>query len=399
MKTFGLYKKPVDDDRVKAISDFQNRLWNLKPDLTFVKKETVHVTDDEAGDSIRNLKVTIDETEMDNCSSKPIRDEIYKKVITPSESFDDVLYMSEDVSDIPTGDEFSDVISDLAVKENAGSLVEDGKDEAGTVTVPASEPDFTMDPSSPGKEIDHNANTTPSDATEADAFVCKIESNPTEKTSEENSADEQVKDYIKPLKEKVLLVKTYENLTQGNDSQQDLEAMEEKVKVANDVLEAAKLDYPVILKPNYPVQEKPDYPVLEKPDYPIQEKPDYQVQRKPDYPVTEKINYAITEKPDYPVTEKLDHQIMKKQDISSRLKLDGSVGKQSVAQDSTSVGKGKSDEEGLDNFEKQTNSAENEEVQHVVTKELYDLDKQTISAEIDEVQHVVTKELYDLDKQ
>ena len=263
---FGLYKKPVDDDRVKAISDFQNRLWNLKPDLTFVKKETVHVTDDEAGDSIRNLKVTIDETEMDNCSSKPIRDEIYKKVITPSESFDDVLNMSEDVSDIPTGDEFSDVISDLAVKENAGSLVEDGKDEAGTVTVPASEPDFTMDPSSPGKEIDHNANTTPSDATEADAFVCKIESNPTEKTSEENSADEQVKDYIKPLKEKVLLVKTYENLTQGNDSQQDLEAMEEKVKVANDVLEAAKLDYPVLLKPNYPVQEKPDYPVLEKPD-------------------------------------------------------------------------------------------------------------------------------------
>ena len=80
---------------------------------------------------------------------------------------------------------------------------------------------------------------------------------------------------------------------------------------------------------------------------------------------------------------------MKKQDISSRLKLDGSVGKQSVAQDSTSVGKGKSDEEELDNFEKQTNSAENEEVQHVVTKELYDLDKQTISAEIDEVQPVV----------
>merc|ERR1719186_2356247 len=340
MKTFGLYKKPVDDDRVKAISDFQNRLWNLKPDLTFVKKETVHVTDDEAGDSIRNLKVTIDETEMDNCSSKPIRDEIYKKVITPSESFDDVLNMSEDVSDIPTGDEFSDVISDLAVKENAGSLVEDGKDEAGTVTVPASEPDFTMDPSSPGKEIDHNANTRPSDATEADAFVCKIESNPTEKTSEENSADEQVKDYIK-----------------------DLEAMEEKVKVANDVLKAAKLDYPVLLKPNYPVQEKPDYPVLEKPDYPIKEKPDYQVQQKPDYPVTEKINYAIIEKPDYPVTEKLDHQIMKKQDISSRLKLDGSIGKQSVAQDSTSVGKGKSDEEELDNFEKQTNSAENEEVQ------------------------------------
>ena len=63
---FGLYKKPVDDDRAKAISDFQNRLWNLKPDLNFVEKNTLQVVSfDEEGDSIRNLKVTIDETEKE----------------------------------------------------------------------------------------------------------------------------------------------------------------------------------------------------------------------------------------------------------------------------------------------------------------------------------------------
>ena len=150
---FGLYKKPVDDDRAKAISDFQNRLWNLKPDLNFVEKNTVQVVSfDEEGDSIRNLKVTIDETEKDKFASKPIRDEIYKKVIKPSESFDDVLNMSEDVSEIPTGDEFSDVISDIVVEEDVKSLVEDEKDVVKTVTALASEPDMSMDPSSPCKK-------------------------------------------------------------------------------------------------------------------------------------------------------------------------------------------------------------------------------------------------------
>merc|ERR1719508_175498 len=205
----------------------------MKPDLNFVKKTVQVVTVD---DSLRNLKVTIDKTDKDNFSSKPTRDEIYKKVIRPSESFDDVLNMSGDVSDIPTGGEFSDVISDIAVEEDVRSLVEDEKDVAGTVTAPASEPDLSMDPSSPA-QTDHNSNTTPSNITEADPIVCKSESNPTDKTSEENSADEQIKNDIKLLKEKVLLEKTDENLVLGNDSQQDLKPMEEKTEVAHDVLE------------------------------------------------------------------------------------------------------------------------------------------------------------------
>jgi len=99
-----LDKELSDSEESRATAEFENRSWNLKPDLNFGS----------AGDwSNYHFESTEKWTEP-SALSKNLENTLGEKkevlkVITPTDSFNDVLNLSGDISDTATGDEINDV--------------------------------------------------------------------------------------------------------------------------------------------------------------------------------------------------------------------------------------------------------------------------------------------------
>ena len=320
----GINKKLVGSDKAKAIAEFQSRLWNMKPDMNFFNKEE---------HSEAEVMVPAKESDYDlveECNVLKVegdRKDVLKKVINPSESFDDVLNMSEETSDTPTGDEVVDIdedMIDIVVEEDDVSL--------GDAT--------SVDPVDAQCEQDEECRVEDQVETAATNIGLHLESaqhmTPNEdkvdfetKPTDENECNDETSH---PSNQKIEENNTYEGQIYEEES------FPNNINAGSVPTEC---DYPLLVKPDYAVQAKPDYPVQEKPDYALQEKPDYQVQHKPDYQVIEKPTYEVIEKPiyqvqekpDYPVKEKLDYPIIEKPNYQAQEKsycvvLDSMVEKQ-----------------------------------------------------------------------
>jgi len=111
-------------EKTKAISEFQKRLWKLTPDFSF------EIEGNQSGLGFLESEDNLDSPSLnDDVADFGIVNNIIKKkemlkVITPTDSFDDVLNMSEEeASDAGTGEEIGDVnMGD--VLQLGGDLVE-----------------------------------------------------------------------------------------------------------------------------------------------------------------------------------------------------------------------------------------------------------------------------------
>ena len=113
-------------EKTKAISDFQKRLWKLTPDFSF------EVEGNQSGLGVFDLEDNFDSPILkDDTADFGIVDHVTRKkdmlkVITPTDSFDDVLNMSGEVSDAATGEEVCEVnMGDEIQLDGCGALVEE----------------------------------------------------------------------------------------------------------------------------------------------------------------------------------------------------------------------------------------------------------------------------------
>merc|ERR1719318_701943 len=283
-------KSAGSKDKAKAIAEFQSRLWNMKPDFNFLDVEPKTEAKVQAESDYKLME----EIEGD-------RKDVVKKAITPSESFDNVLNMSDDTSEISTGDDAIYVAND--VEDILDGLVEENDVSLGDATI--GDPIYAQNEQcEERRDLNTDLETEPTGTPSPNEWQ-KVENgnvsetqNYTEEESVANGIDDEPAQADYPV-----LVKPDYALQEKPDY-----ALQEKPDYA--LLE--KPDYALLEKPDYALQEKPDYHLQEKPDYALQEKPDYQVQPKPDYPVIEKPIYQVLEKPEYLVKEKLGCPISEK---------------------------------------------------------------------------------------
>merc|ERR1719318_2251797 len=311
-------KKSVGSkDKAKAIAEFQSRLWNMKPDFNFLDVEPK--TEAKVMQAESEYKLA-EEIEGD-------RKDVVKKVINPSESFDNVLNMSDDTSEIPTGDDvvyvdndYEDIIDVLVEEEDVSvddatigdpidtqnGQYEERREEIQVETVATDVGlNLKFDPDLISKVNEDKADLETEPAGTPSLNECqKIENNlsETQNSTEEESVADGIDDGPAQADYPVLVKPDY-----AVQAKPDYQVQEKP-----DYALQEKPDYALLEKPDYALLEKPDYHLQEKPDYALQEKPDYQVQHKPDYPVIEKPIYQVLEKPEYPVKEKLGCPISEK---------------------------------------------------------------------------------------
>lgn len=99
-----LDKELSDSEESRATAEFEKRLWNMEPNLNFgsgVDWSDYHFQSKEKSTEPSALNKNLENTLGE-------KKEVLK-VITPTDSFNDVLNMSGDISDTATGDEINDV--------------------------------------------------------------------------------------------------------------------------------------------------------------------------------------------------------------------------------------------------------------------------------------------------
>merc|ERR1719318_1081082 len=290
-------KKSVGSkDKAKAIAEFQSRLWNMKPDFNFLDVEPKTEAKVMQAESDYKLAEEIDGDRKD----------VVKKVITPSESFDNVLDMSDDTSEIPTGD-------DVVYVDN------DGED---IIDVLVEEDDVSVDDATIGDPIDTQNEQYEERREEIQVETVAADVGLNLKFDPDLISNSKVNEDKADLETEPAGTPSLNECQKIENNLSETQNYTEEESVADGIDDGpAQPDYPVLVKPDNAVQVKPVYQVQEKPDYALQEKPDYHLQEKPDYALQEKPDYQVQPKPDYPVIEKPIYQVLEKPEYLVKEKL------------------------------------------------------------------------------